>query len=88
MDSWRERAVLNEEGNISQCLCGAFPVKEMRSVMLGKLEDGGYSVVDGRLRCPNCVLSPNWGMSYSVFGGWDENITVWNKFIQKQEAKR
>lgn len=28
-------------------------------------------------------------MSYSVFGGrWDENIAVWNKFIQKQEAKR
>ena len=56
--------------------------------MLGKLADGGYPVVHGRLRCPNCGLSPSWGMSYSIFGGWDENIAVWNKFIQKQEAKR
>lgn len=79
---------MSEEENIAPCLCGALPVKEMRSVMLGKLADGGYPVVQGRLRCPNCGLSPSWGMSYSVFGGWDENIAVWNKFIQKQEAKR
>ena len=80
---------LSEEENISPCLCGTLPVKEMRSVMLGKLADGGYPVVQGRFRCPNCGLYPSWGMSYSVFGGrWDENIAVWNKFIQKQEAKR
>ena len=80
---------LSEEENIAPCLCGTLPVKEMRSVMLGKLADGGYPVVQGRFRCPNCGLSPSWGMSYSVFGGrWDENIAVWNKFIQKQEAKR
>ena len=88
MDCRRERAVLSEEENIAPCLCGALPVKETRSVMLGKLADGGYPVVQGRFRCPNCGLSPSWGMSYSVFGGWDENIAVWNKFIQKQEAKR
>lgn len=78
-----------EEENISPCLCGTLPVKEMRSVMLGKLADGGYPVVQGRFRCPNCGLSPSWGMSYSVFGNrWDENIAVWNKLIQKQEEKR
>lgn len=80
---------LSEEENIAPCLCGTLPVKEMRSVMLGKLADGGYPVVQGRFRCPNCGLTQSWGMSYSVFGGrWDENIAVWNKFIQKQEAKR
>ena len=79
---------MSEEENIAPCLCGALPVKETRSVMLGKLADGGYSVVQGRFRCPNCGLSPSWGMSYSIFGGWDENIAVWNKFVQKQEAKR
>ena len=89
VDCRRERAVLSEEENIAPCLCGALPVKEMRSVMLGKLADGGYPVVQGRFRCPNCSLSPSWGMSYSVFGGRssDENIAVWNKFIQEAGGK-
>lgn len=82
---------MSEEENIAPCLCGAFPIKETRRVMLGELADGGYHVVDGRFCCPNCGLSPSWGMSYSVsYGRWDKNIAVWNKFIQKQkrEAKR
>lgn len=29
--------------------CGAQPEKETRQVMLGKIQDGGYPCIDGRL---------------------------------------
>ena len=51
------------------CTCGTMPVQEMRKVMLVKIQDGGYAVIQGRYICPSCGNVP----------GWDKNIEVWNK---------
>lgn len=47
------------------CKCGAMPEKESRKVMLGKIQDGGYTIEVGRFVCPECGAAPNWGKSYS-----------------------
>ena len=63
--------------------CGVLPVKETRKTMLGKIRDGGYTVTDGRFKCPNCQRAPSWGKSYCVDYGWDSNVEVWNKEVEK-----
>ena len=62
-------------------ICGTMPVQEMRAVMLGKIKDGGYTVIQGRYICPSCGNAPGWGKCYSIHGGWDKNVDVWNKLI-------
>lgn len=63
------------------CTCGAMPVQETRAVMLGKVTDGGYTVIHGRYKCPSCGKAPSWGQCYSIFRSWDKNIEVWNRVI-------
>lgn len=64
--------------------CGILPVKEIRKTMLGKIWDGGYTVTDGRFKCPNCQRAPGWGKCYCVEykQGWDANAEVWNKEVE------
>ena len=63
------------------CTCGTMPVRETRVRMLGKIQDGGFSVTQGRYTCPACGKAPGWGQCYCVDYGWDKNTEVWNKFI-------
>lgn len=63
------------------CTCGTMPVQETRKHMLGKIQDGGYTVIDGRYKCPSCGKAPGWGQCYCVDYGWDNNIEVWNRMI-------
>lgn len=68
---------------LKPCRCGATPVQETESLMLGKIKDGGYSVTQGRYVCPVCGYAPDWGLSYCVeySGGWEKNAMVWNKKV-------
>ena len=63
------------------CTCGTMPIQETRPVMLGKIQDGGYTIILGRYKCPDCGKAPGWGRCYSTHGGWNENAEVWNRFI-------
>lgn len=74
---------------IKSCKCGTIPIKETRKVMLCKIQDGGYPVLEGRYKCPKCGLYPSWGTSYSVrfSEGWKKNADVWNNFIDNVKAK-
>lgn len=67
--------------------CGILPVKETRSKILGKIRDGGYTVTEGRFRCPNCNRAPGWGKCYCVDYGWDANVDVWNKEVGNDERE-
>lgn len=85
IDTWNKRVRKGELFGMSKllpCKCGAMPEKESRKVMLGKIQDGGYTIEVGRFVCPECGAAPNWGKSYSIMFGWDKNTEVWNKFIQ------
>ena len=67
--------------DLKSCRCGSMPVREARRVMLGRIEDGGYDVMEGRFRCPTCDDGPSWGQCYCVDYGWDKNIAVWNRWV-------
>lgn len=64
--------------------CGILPVKDKRRVMLGKIQDGGYTITQGRYRCPNCQLAPSWGKSYciDVYGWTLVEVKAWNEEVQ------
>lgn len=63
--------------------CNTAPVQETRPKMLGKIQDGGYTVTQGRYKCPKCGFAPGWGMCYCVDYGWDRNAEVWNNFVER-----
>ncbi len=63
------------------CKCGAMPEKESREVMLGKVQDGGYTIIVGRFVCPKCGAAPRWGKSRSIMFGWNKSAKVWNEFV-------
>lgn len=71
---------------VKPCRCGSMPNKETQGFMMGKIEDGGYSVTIGRFHCPVCDDGPSWGQSYSIYRGWNKNIMVWNRWIEKGGA--
>lgn len=66
---------------LKPCRCGAMPIQETETLMLGKIQDGGYAVVQGRYACPVCGFAPHWGKSYCVEleRGWQKNAIVWNR---------
>ena len=72
-------------------LCGVEPVREQQEVMLGKIQDGGYPVLQGRLVCPECDFGQTWGQSYCIGSPWDRkrdwrvNIVVWNRLAKMEE---
>lgn len=68
---------------LKPCKCGAMPIKETKRVMLGRIEDGGYPVMQGRFKCEKCGFEPNWGIFYCVDYGWDKNIEVWNCCVDR-----
>lgn len=66
--------------------CNIQPVKETRLKMLGKIRDGGYTVTQGRFKCPECGYGPSWGMGYCVDYGWDRNVEVWNRRVGDEKS--
>lgn len=64
--------------------CSVFPIQETQTHMpsVKELRDGGYSITFGRYVCPVCGSAPSWGKSYSIRGGWDKNISVWNEHVR------
>lgn len=78
--------MLNRPIQLKPCpKCNILPVKDKRRVMLGKICDGGYTVTQGRYKCPNCQRAPSWGKCYCVdIYGWDEKeIEVWNDEVEE-----
>lgn len=71
--------------------CGVLPIGEQEEVMLGKIQDGGYPILGGRLICPQCGFGQTWGQSYSIGSPWDRrqdwrvNIVVWNRLAKMEE---
>ena len=85
IDTWNKRVRKGELFGMSKllpCKCGTMPQRETRKQMIGKIQDGGYTVTLGRFFCPKCHAAPYWGKSYCVDVGWNTNARVWNKFIQ------
>lgn len=66
---------------LKPCLCGAMPVRDTQIEHIGKLADGGYEVIIGRYKCPQCDRAPAWTKSYNIEFGWDNNIKVWNALV-------
>ena len=71
--------------------CGVEPVREQQEMMLGRIRDGGYPVLMGRLSCPECGFGQTWGQSYCIGYPWEHgrdwrvNIVAWNRLESKEE---
>lgn len=61
--------------------CGVYPdleTKENKPTMK-QIFEGAYTITLCRYKCPVCGEAPSWGQSFSIFGGTDKAVMVWNE---------